>query len=596
MMPFLNLKNCEMKKLSLSCLALLWLCMIHAQSNQPVITRLEGVGAGKNFLELADGEYDKILEDVTYGEVTYKQGAAPIRVEIVDSSATQLGDYIITFVDPLPDDTLSNNTRWVLLNQFGDTIAIADQTIATFHEQLITELGIKISIGQSDDAGDKQDIFNGTIGYSITYSDTAESPWLGFISDDYAALSVTNFIQTELPAYPNFLLDPHQAYSKFAPWVPFILTDYTMDEPPENPMGWSLTPCWLDPSGGIIQSPQFGGVLQELNNVDIILTSDTTKWSRCVVVETSNNYFTSAEYGIGLPVEGNKKNLQARSKLSVGRYDADHDGYPDPDGELNEQGNPLTGMGWFPGYAVDVETGERLNIFFGENSVYDEIVGQALGVGDIGHDMIWNPGKQFLLASIFTLTPLDVFAGGQQYVYVSRTKYDECKEFRKNLDRTGLIKARALSTITWCAIPVTIDDPAVELLPLNFGLIPNEVTIKLRVDNPYQLETGNGLYNDYPTYRFHLDGATSTEESGTIASSFSAYPNPASDHVVIETKSENPGKETISIFNLHGKRMMKSTYQNQEVKEINIASLLPGAYFIEVQSASGRELKKIMIQ
>jgi len=27
-----------------------------------------------------------------------------------------------------------------------------------------------------------------------------------------------------------------------------------------------------------------------------------------------------------------------------------------------------TGMGWFPGYAIDVETGERLNIMFGEDS------------------------------------------------------------------------------------------------------------------------------------------------------------------------------------------------------------------------------------
>ena len=39
-------------------------------------------------------------------------------------------------------------------------------------------------------------------------------------------------------------------------------------------------------------------------------------------------------------------------------------------------------MGWFPGYAIDVETGERLNMAFGEDS--------WLG-GDNGRDMIWNP-------------------------------------------------------------------------------------------------------------------------------------------------------------------------------------------------------------
>jgi hypothetical protein len=65
------------------------------------------------------------------------------------------------------------------------------------------------------------------------------------------------------------------------------------DEPAENPLGWNITPSWLDGAGGQIQSPQFGGILQNLNNVNIIITSDTSKWSRCAVVETSNDYYTS---------------------------------------------------------------------------------------------------------------------------------------------------------------------------------------------------------------------------------------------------------------------------------------------------------------
>jgi hypothetical protein len=51
--------------------------------------------------------------------------------------------------------------------------------------------------------------------------------------------------------------------------------------------------------------------------------------------------------------------------------------------------------------------------------------------------------------------------------------------------------------------------------------IPNDVTIKLRVDNPYQLATGNGQYNEYPTYRFELEGISSTEEPLSNASSSS---------------------------------------------------------------------------
>jgi hypothetical protein len=587
-----------MKKFCLSIIVISLVMMAHAQSKRqdpqyPVITRLEGVGAGKNFLQLADGEYDRIFNEVNQGEVIYKPGAAPIRVEVVDPTAAEEGEYIITFVDPTPGDTLSLNAFWILLNENGDTVATADHPLSVLYDQLITDLGITVLIRQSDDAGDKYDNSNGTIGYSLTYSDTAASPWLNFIPDDYQGLPYMNYVQTELPAYPNFLLDPHQAYSKFAPWVPFILTDYSLDEPAENPDHWNLTPGWLDPAGSLVQSPQFGGMLQSLNNVDIILTSDTSKWSRCVVVETGNEYYTSPDFGIGLATEGGKKSLQPRSKPSVGKYDMDNDGYPDPDGELDDNGKPLTGMGWFPGYAVDVETGKRLNIFFGENSIYGELVGPQLNVGDIGHDMIWNPGKQIFLSNIFDVTPLDAFAGGQQYVYVSRSKYDGCKLLRKDLDRTGLVKARALASVTWCAIPVTLDDPSINLLPLNDGIVPNDVTIRLRVDNPYQLKTGNGQYNDYPTYRFHLEGSTFTKQPEFKASSITIYPNPAINSITVEKINDRPGKESISIYTAEGKRIMKNTFMDQNKMEINMGRFAPWLLLFRISISIRKRNKAI---
>jgi hypothetical protein len=234
---YLILNNSNMKKICLSILLILFALIIRAQTimqgpEYPVITRLEGVGAGENFLELADGEYDKILDESNYGEVTYKPGAAPIRVEVVDPSATKDGKYLITFVDPFPSDTLSLSTRWILLNESGDTLAVADQPIEQFNEQIIADLGISVLIGQSDDAGDKVDTSNGTIGYSLTYSDTAQSPWLSFIPDNYAGVPYINFIQTELPDYPNFLLDPDSRilisrlgcllFSPIIPWMSLL--------------------------------------------------------------------------------------------------------------------------------------------------------------------------------------------------------------------------------------------------------------------------------------------------------------------------------------------------------------------------------------
>ncbi len=53
--------------------------------------------------------------------------------------------------------------------------------------------------------------------------------------------------------------------------------------------------------------------------------------------------------------------------------------------EANASGGQPVGMSWFPGYAIDVGTGERLNMAFGEDS--------WLGA-DNGNDMIFNPSAR----------------------------------------------------------------------------------------------------------------------------------------------------------------------------------------------------------
>ena len=73
-----------------------------------------------------------------------------------------------------------------------------------------------------------------------------------------------------------------------------------------------------------------------------------------------------------------------------------------------------TGMGWFPGYAIDVETGERLNIVYGESSFL---------TGDSGADMAWNPSTREgskLYQAYNRLNPgyTDVFFGGKHFVYI----------------------------------------------------------------------------------------------------------------------------------------------------------------------------------
>jgi hypothetical protein len=54
---------------------------INAHGEGSVVTRLEGVGAGENFLSLGKVSRRNFGRD-NNGEVTYAPGAAPVRVDI----------------------------------------------------------------------------------------------------------------------------------------------------------------------------------------------------------------------------------------------------------------------------------------------------------------------------------------------------------------------------------------------------------------------------------------------------------------------------------------------------------------------------------
>ena len=59
------------------------------------------------------------------------------------------------------------------------------------------------------------------------------------------------------------------------------------------------------------------------------------------------------------------------------------------------------GMGWFPGYAIDLDRGVRLNMMFSESLLLDE---------ENGNNLIWEPTKSK--------------HGGRSFIYVGMSEYD----------------------------------------------------------------------------------------------------------------------------------------------------------------------------
>lgn len=137
--------------------------------------------------------------------------------------------------------------------------------------------------------------------------------------------------------------------------------------------------------------------LANVPSIRFVFTADTSKWTRCPVIEQCDDYTQS---------EGNARRFSARRHASVnkeGKTCADLGIAADTTDPSNPAYICEDGMGWFPGYAINTVTGERLNIMFGEDSRY---------IQHNGADMMWNPDGSL------TEGTQNYVIGGRHYIYV----------------------------------------------------------------------------------------------------------------------------------------------------------------------------------
>ena len=564
--------------------------------NGAEITRLDGIGAGGVFLDMKEATIAAILEGSFTGEIDYKAGRGPINIKVYNPLDVKNGEFQLTLVDENMSNTrLDEQVKWVLTDLADGTEITSARTIEQLNEEIIGEFGFSIAIEQGLEVGELGVGQNGVIGSEINYADGASPEWLNFIPEN--RIYPFNYLQTgageDLELYPNGALegqyvDRDQTLVNISGglFIPFILADYEdrSEEQVNNfglfPINSYLSPAWVneDRNFNIIRNSKFtnnvSGV-RDLNNVDIVFTKDKSKWSRCVIVETANIYHYG-QNGLGLETENGAENLDVRDSPSVGK-ETDGNGFPASDGDG-------VGMGWFPGYAIDVESGKRLNIFFGENSIYrpDNASLQGLnpnylGENPRGGDMTFNPSSNLVITTDVS-SLLDLYAGGQHFVYVTDSEYDECAEIRERLDpsfgASPFRKRRALERITWAGMLYAAE--GTQMLSYDEGLIPNDVTIKLRVDNPYQVEEGTGEFNGYPTYLIKLDnvaadGISSESDMDEALRAIKAVPNPYLGYSAYETSqftntvkiTNLPANATITIYSLDGRFIRQ--YKRNEV-------------------------------
>jgi hypothetical protein len=515
-----------------------------AYGDGPAITRLDGVGSGKQFLVLSDETEASIFENGVEDVLVYKEGAGPIEVKIVDPLRIKGGVYTLEIIDEnLSNAQFDDKVRWILQDESG-TEWFSDVTLDITNEQVILDKGISISVGQVDEPGVELLSPNGFVGASAVYEDGGEAWYGGVSSGSASGILVFNnyagvldyFLSGDDPATDK---DPDQVYAEIlnGAWVPYTFCNWRAAD--ATTPGY-LTPAWINSFGNLIQT---GNPIENLNNVDIIFTSDKSKWSRCPVVETANSSQT-------FPAQG--AHMKIRTAGSVGK-----------DGEIDNDGS---GMSWFPGYAVDVETGERLNIFFGENSIYD---GNSLPLSN-GADMLWNPNDvtfQDFDGGGFPNDISEVVMGGQHYIYVTNKRYDEGADLRTKLGGSNPQIVNALRSVQWTSFPILATGTS--LNSIEEGLIPTDLRVQLRVNDSYDVSNlGDGRAhpnNGYPRYEFNLDGFKPETESVEVANEalelINVVPNPYYAYSAYETRrfdnivkiTNIPAKCTITIYSLDGK-------------------------------------------
>jgi hypothetical protein len=539
----------------------------------PQITRLDGVGDGGKFIDITEETLTKILNGTGDGTLTYQPGLGPIDVKIYNPIEVLDGTYTLEMRDGnMADDILDPKATWVLKRDGDTKNVISESSIDKLNEQVIAKYGFSLAIGQVTDAGNTPttpDKKNGSIGSTVTYKTTTGGRWLQALPDDapvaLGALGITNDILNYLKTRtlePDFDLDPFQGLGSTNPnflFVPYGLCDYR-----DNANQFYLTPAWMSPSNATARA---NNKLENLNNVNIVFTSDKSKWSRCAVVETAVPfYYDGAVHSrspqmetqnVALPAS-KAVNFNLRNAPSVGKDAAGGDNTPAKQVTAAEQAVGITyGMGWFPGYAVDVETGERLNIFFGENSCFDTISRAVYepGSANVNRDMMFNPTTQAFLPyqGNSTINPASsLFFGGQHYVYVMKTKYDECLSLagRLKLGGASFQKTAELRNVAWAGM--IFPASGTKFLSYKDGLIPNDATVAMRVNNPYAPVKGKGTNGNHPAYKFTLTGkqaaplATQTQIDSSL-NFINVVPNPYYGFSAYEI---NEFSSTIKITNL----------------------------------------------
>jgi hypothetical protein len=558
---------------------------------------LDGYGNGNRALEFTTATLSNVLNQGFVEKPVYDYGAGPINVKVVDPLNLVGGYFECKFRNYTESaSNAADSAEWVIYRYDKKDGLILDsvtseQSIDVDNEQLIPQWGVSVQIYQNKyygESGNQSVKVTDMIDATIEFADSSKR-WLTFVPDN-DAFYPTNWIRSGdySPNQPDDCLpdelphlnpcnykdeagqDDDKKYAKILGGgvAPHRLVGYQADYMP-------LAYYNLASPG----SSKNNASISFLPSVNIVITNDKALWTRCPIVELGRTPALNV---------GNAQPGELRKSPSV-----DKNGNPDGTGE---------GMGWFPGYAVDLESGARLYMSFGENSF--------LG-GENGADMIWNPTDRIVDG---VGNPL---LGGMQPIYVFSYNQKEINNFSSGFDFPAYVKADAESnagnflynkyleveansatakrelygSLSWIAYPLLAEDQT---------LRSTNVTIRLRINKEYKNFTASGLNGGKPMYSWSMDDiATEVSSQESLVEALqiiNVVPNPyyafsEYERARLDTRvkiTNLPERCTVTIYSVNGKlvRQFKKdspvTSIDWDLNNIKGIPVAGGVYLIHV--------------
>ncbi|NQX92966.1 MAG: hypothetical protein HRT74_12745, partial [Flavobacteriales bacterium] len=404
------------------------------------LTRIEGKGNGNNILALSEESEKLIVDNYSAAEVTYQPGLGPVNVKVIDPLNIKAGDFELQLNPDNVDLDDADEVFWTLTNltmlndndvsNDDDAIYESIQSIDLLNEEIFLDWGISVSWQQTAPGG-PTGTFIDLLDSRIVFDD-ASYPWLQGIpdrdenselnwirsgnveaSDDSPEEEVVFNDAFDTTTSPDVARDGDEIYEGVidGTWAPYVLVSYTSDvtfQGATSPVQFPLIAPTTEELRGPVSN--LYSTIEGIHNVDVVFTSDRDQWTRCPVLEMQPNPDLAQDADGNDDVDPEKMRLRRHPSVDKnGLWNSSQDGYNQEEATLG--GAQPIGMGWFPGYAIDLGTGERLNMAFGEDSWLSL---------DNGDDMIYNPSSR-LESSLGN----QVFGGGQHWVYVFKNSQKE---------------------------------------------------------------------------------------------------------------------------------------------------------------------------